>query len=267
MKKIMDIWETFEIESTDHLNKTFGSYATFDLQGGSNSKVSDIKVTTQKGNHFYIEAKHCPAQCGQFVLLPNIATKQFDYSPLNAVKINRYSQAIIDHMNSNFEKYKEAGTSGQEIIMKNGPDIFAAWIIQTYQNKGARFIITNNNIIIRIEDFSKYFYVTAKYRVKRSGSDSVGKRRVCAVSTYIKNNYPITSLTQDDKKLFITSKQYLHNSRFIIDGTEYMISKRDGNYEIRRLSNTFNANVIFSISAKENISGLSNQEFRSILIE
>lgn len=31
--------------------------------------VSDIMVTT-KSESFFIEAKQCPAQCGQFVLLP-----------------------------------------------------------------------------------------------------------------------------------------------------------------------------------------------------
>lgn len=263
----MAIWEDFEIESTEYLNKVFGSYAQFNLDGGSDSTISDIEVITKKGRRFYIEAKHCPAQCGQFVLLPDIATGRFVYSHLNATRINRFSQAIIDHMNNSFEEYKEAGTAGREIVMKNGPDIFAAWIIQAYKDKGARFIITNNNVILRVEDFSKYFYVTAKYRVKRSGSNSVGKGRIYAVSAYLKANYPISSLTQDGDKLFITSKQYLHNSRFIIDGTEYMISERSGNYEIRRLSNTFNANVIFSISTKAGVFGLSKQEFESILTE
>lgn len=63
----------------------------------------------------------------------------------------------------------------------------------------------------------------------------------------------------DDSKLFVTSTRYIHNTRFIINGTEYMFSERGSEYEIRKLSNTFNANVIFSIDLKTTRSiGYSN---------
>ena len=40
---------------------------------------------------------------------------------------------------------------------------------------------------------------------------------------------------------------------------------RDNYYEIRKLSNTFNANVIFSIELKSNDSGISIADFIFIL--
>ena len=261
----MATWENFEIDSTAYLNRVFGAYATFDCQGGSDSTISDIEVVTKTGKRFYIEAKHCPAQCGQFVLLPNVSTRKFEYSRLNATRVNTYSAAIMEHMNRYFDEYKEAGTAGRDIDIANGPAIFASWIVQAYKDKGAKFIITNNNIILPVEDFAKYFYVSAKYRIKRSGSASVGKGRISTVSRYLKSNYPVTSLNADGDKLFITSNRYLHDQRFVIDGTEYMISQRDRQYEIRRLSNTFNANVIFSIDVKPGVRGLSNSEFASLL--
>ena len=132
----MAIWENFENESAEYLRRTFGAYAQFDCKGGSDSTISDIEVLTRSGKHFYIEAKHCPAQCGQFVLLPNVGTRTFEYSRLNATRINAYSAAIMEHMNRYFDEYKEAGTAGRDVDIENGPAIFASWIVQAYKDKG-----------------------------------------------------------------------------------------------------------------------------------
>ena len=86
---------------------------------------------------FYIDVKHCPAQCGQFVLLPNIAAGRFEYSPLNVNRINNSARRIMEYMNEAFDEFREAGTAGKDIDMINGSEIFANWIIQTYKNKGA----------------------------------------------------------------------------------------------------------------------------------
>ena len=139
----MSTWEQFEIDCTRFLMEQFGEYATFIHQGGSDSTVPDIKVTTKKNKQFYIEAKHSPAQCGQFVLLPNIETKKFEYSRLNSTEINEFSQVIINHMNNNFEEFKEAGTAGKNIEFDNCQNVFNDWIVKTYKDKGVKFFITN----------------------------------------------------------------------------------------------------------------------------
>lgn len=262
----MSVWQNFEIDSTKYLNDNFGKYATFTHCGGSNSTMSDIQVKTKNNKVFYIEAKHCPAQCGQFVLLPNIETKQFEYSKQNINPINSYSTQIMQYMNNDFEAFKEAGTSGKNIEMTNGSNIFANWIIKFYKDKETHFFITNDFIILPIDYFEEYFNVTAKYRIKRSGSSSVGKNRINEVKTYIsQNNYQIDNFIIKDSKLFVNSNQNLHNSRFVLNGYEYMFSLRENKYEIRRLSNTYNANVIFSITSKKHINGISNNEFIDFL--
>lgn len=68
----MTVWEEFEIQCTNYLNKRFGDYAEFIHQGGADSTVLDILVNTNSGHSFYIDTKHSPAQCGQFVLLPKL---------------------------------------------------------------------------------------------------------------------------------------------------------------------------------------------------
>lgn len=262
----MSVWEGFELECTNYLNGRFGTYATFIHQGGANSTVPDILVKTKFGKQFYIDAKHSPAQCGQFVLLPNIETSSFEYSTKNVNQINAYAKMIIGHMNNSFDEFREAGTAGKEIEMQNGSRIFSDWIIQTYKEKGVKYFITNNFIILSIEHFSDYFNVTAKYRIKRSGSGNVGKSRLTPILDYIDTtDYVISDSRFEGDKLFVQSQQHLHDRRFIYQQYEYMFSQRGDEYEVRKLSNTYNANVIFSITQIERDYGLTDAEFIEIL--
>ena len=262
----MNNWEQFEIDCTKFLNEQFGEYATFIHQGKSDSTVPDIRVITKKNKQFYIEAKHSPAQCGQFVLLPNIETKKFEYSKLNSTEINNYSQTIIDYMNSNFEEFKEAGTAGKNIEFDNCQSVFNNWIIKTYKDKGVKFFITNNNVILPIEEFANYFDVSAKYRIKRSGSSSVGNGSMNKVLEYIKSKFSNIELKTTYDKVFIYTNDNLHNQRFVIGKNEFMISRREDYFEVRKLSNTFNANVIFSIELKTSKEGVSIADFIFILV-
>lgn len=260
----MAIWEDFEVECTDYLKKAYGDYAKFTHKGGSDSTVPDIYVETEHGS-FYIDAKHSPAQCGQFVLLPDISTGTFQYSPQNVNRINTYAKKIMEHMNKSFDEFRDAGTAGKDIVMPGDQDIFADWIIEIYKEKGARFFITNNQTILPIERFKEYFEITAKYRIKRSGSSSVGKSRIPAVKDHITHDYVVQDTRIDGDKLFVISREPYHNERFILHGYEYMFSLRDHEYEIRKLSNTYNANVIFSIKLKSGKRGMSPDEFISAL--
>ncbi len=262
----MATWEDFEIECTEYLNKRFGAYAKFIHQGGADSTVPDILVKTKTGATFYIDAKHSPAQCGQFVLLPNIETSTFEYSRQNANRLNAYATRIMEYMNYSFDEYREAGTAGKDIDMPDRDEVFSKWVIDTYKSKGARFFITNGFTILPIEQFQRYFDIAAKYRIKRSGSSSVGKSRIEIVSDYIsKHNYSVVKTRTEGDKLFVSSSKYLHDQRFILNAYEYMFSLRGQEYEIRKSSNTYNANVIFSIVKKEHTPGLSDSEFISAL--
>lgn len=261
----MSTWEQFEIDCTNFLNEQCGEYAKFTHQGRSDSTVPDIKAETKKNKQFYIEAKHSPAQCGQFVLLPNVETRQFEYSRLNSTEINEFSQVIIDYMNNDFEEFKEAGTAGKNIDFDNCQNVFNSWIIKTYKDKGVKFFITNNYAILPIEEFAEYFNVSAKYRIKRSGSSSVGSGNIDKVTEYLKSTFSNIELKTTYDKIFIDSNEDLHNKRFVIGRNEFMISKRENNFEVRKLSNTFNANVIFSIELKTNKEGISIADFIFVL--
>ena len=248
----MATWRNFEIDCTNYLNKKYGAYTKFVNSGGANSKAPDIIVKTNTGRFFCLEAKYCPAQSGQFVLQPNKFKNEFMYSSLNATSPNMSACIIIHHMNNFFDEYLGAGTKGKEIAFDNCTNIFYTWIIDHYKHKGVKYFITNNYIILPIERFPHYFHVTAKYRVKRSGSSSVGKSNLSTVINYIESSFEIHGYKYIGPKLFIKAPVGIHNTRFILNGIEYMFSLRERDYEIRKLSNTDNANVIFSIQLKSN---------------
>lgn len=262
----MKNWEKFELHCVEYLNNKFNTHAIFEHQGASDSTKSDILVKLKSGNSFYIEAKETPAQCGQFVLIPNIETREFEYSELNKNPLNNFSRQIIEYMNKDFDGFREAGTKGKELNINNSQEIFTGWIKQMYTDKNVKLFITNNNSILKIEDFQDCFDITATYRIKRSGSGDVGKQKLQVVQNYINsNNYEINEFRMDNKKLFVRSVNELHNKRFIFQGDEYMFSKRGDEYEVRKLSNTYNANVIFSIKEKEFLPAISEQEFINYL--
>lgn len=261
----MDKWEEFELKCTEYLNEKFGDYAEFLHQGSSNSTIPDILVHTKSGQQFYIEVKLSPAQCGQFVLLPNIETRTFMYSSKNSIALNIPAKKIINYMNKYFDEFREAGTKGKSIDIENGENIFSDWIVEKYREEGVKFFITNNYNIAPIDKFSEYFDVSAIYRVKRSGSSHVGKNKIESVKNFIKSNgYNIVEMRVCGDKFFVKSSENLNNKRFILSGNEYLFSDRNGEYEIRKLSNTYNANVIFSIRYTDK-AGIKDSEFIEFL--
>lgn len=263
----MDKWEKFEIAWTEFLKKTYGDVAYFERMGGSDSTKPDILVRRKNGTQFFIETKMCPAQCGQFVLLPDKATRTFKYSERNENPINEFAETIMRFMDRHFDSFVNAGTSGITLEFNNMEDVFCNWIMKIYREKDVEIFATNDFMALPLSDFPKFFNVTAKYRIKRSGSSPVGNTRVAEIVNYIKNNYAVFDIKANEEgAVFCKSTKNLHNLRFEHNGIEYMFSYREGIFEVRRLSNTFNANVIFSITLKHPTpKAMSKDEFEKHL--
>jgi hypothetical protein len=238
-------WRNFEEECATYLNDNYGK--KFQLRGNSDSTVSDIYFKNGK-IEFYIEAKMPNAQCGQFVLFPDLINRQFVYSPKNRTQENEYSMMIIEFMNKNFDLFCDSGTAG---IAINMPQIvFYNWIINYYNDKDARFFITKDYskyIIFPIENFSKYFNVSAKYRKKKSGSSSLNNANKADFEIALKRS----GIEYDLVGLEVYSSENLDGIKVSGDRFDYMFRENGDSYKVRRLSNTVNANVIFSIELKD----------------
>jgi hypothetical protein len=244
-------WKKFEQDCLKYLNETYGNERVrFSGLGESDSNTTDIAVKINNGYSFNIEVKSSSAQSGQFVLLPNLETSNFDYSPRNKYPINDESQAMISYMNNQFDRFHNAGTSGE--VLNIDESICFDWIIKYYKSKNVRFIVTGDDgqkIIFPIERFAEYFDVKAVFRVKKSGSSDPTDKNFNEIAQLVNQN--ISTIFKNNGKVFINSNLDLNNEK--IKGSIYKYQFKSSGYnvyEVKRLSNTNNANVIFSVELK-----------------
>ncbi len=241
--------EAFELQCYEHLKRTYETAKTkFYHEGGMNSTTSDIEVIKNGITDFYIEAKDSLAQSGQFVLLPNEETEEFIFSPRNKSEQNEMTDIIIEYMNNNFHRFNNAGTAGQSLGIDT--NIFADWIIEHYINKNVKFVISygRDYVILPIHKFSQYFQINATYRIKKSGSRESAIKDMPVVKDTINHLYPSAMYSHEGKKLFVNITENLTTDKFVLGDFTFFLSKQTQNkYEVRKLSNTYNMNVIFSI--------------------
>lgn len=259
--------EHFELLCYEHLKEFYKTDKTdFHHDGGMDSTKSDIAVIKNGKIDFYIEAKAALAQSGQFVLLPNEEKRCFIFSPRNHSKPNEMTDIIIDYMNSDFHRFNNAGTAGQALDIDT--DIFADWIVKHYKDKNVRFVISYDNdyVIFPISKFEQYFKIIANYRVKKSGSGKPAKKYLPEIEQMIKAYYSTTSFSQEGTKLFVDISEKITQDKFVLGKYTYYLSQQSsGSYEIRKLSNTYNMNVIFSIELIKAQDKNDLEEFKSNL--
>ena len=246
----MERWQEFEQECCEYLNQKYGnSHIAFRLSGASDANKPDIMLYKDGRHLFNIEVKMAKAQSGQFVV--KYENGQFVFSTANKTD-EEEAAAIIAHMNKNKEKYKDVTTTSIPIDME--VEEFSKWIVSHYLGKNEQFVITEGNkgfIIFPIEKYTDYFETTAAYRIKKSGSCEVSRNNVYDLKAYFKARKIPAVFSFVGKKLYMTGYKMRIKEKISVGKYDYMVSSIDehGCY-LRRLSNTNNANVIFSISLK-----------------
>lgn len=245
----------FELESLDYLINNYGNNEIkFIHHNTADSTGSDIEVIKNGNSIFFIEVKDTSAQSGQFVLLPNDVTRSFEFSPRNRSVPNEMTRIMIEYMNADYERFNDADTAGEELYID--PNIFTKWIIGHYKSKNVKYVISKriNMVICPIDKFGEYFSVSAKFRIKKSGSSEPSSKYVYSVIATLQNDYGLTDVYQyavnKKKKLFVNAPIHLSKVRFELGNYTYYLSPQEkSNYfEVRQLSNTRNKNVIFSIN-------------------
>lgn len=262
-------WEKFEKECYDYLKQAYQrTQNTITSFGKSDSNKPDIEIATPKQT-FYVEVKSDQAQCCQFVLFPNENTKSFDFSCGNKCSQGNNCSSIIEYMNKHYNKYCGVGSAGIPIDVDKS--ILYGLVADFHIEKNVRFFMTKNDkyLIFPLESFSNYFDIHAYYRRKPSGSSEPNQNS---------NNAEILSGLQQERiqgtltyrqtkpnktRCFIDTPQYLHAQRMLCD--EYTYQFKENSYskaislhenqvfEVRRLSNTSNPNVICQLTLKKGI--------------
>ena len=265
--------EQFELESLEYLRKNYRRNGIeFIHHDTSDSTGSDIEVIINGRSEFFIEAKDTAAQSGQFVLLPNDATRTFIFSPRNKSLPNKMTELMITYMNENYDRFNSAGTAGEALDID--PDIFTQWIIGHYREKRVKYVISKRNrmFICPIEKFGKYFEVSANFRIKKSGSTEPSGKYVDNVIAALKNQFKITDVYKQTvngkKKLFANAPANLSKVRFELGNYTYDLSPQAdaGHFEVKQLSNTRNKNVIFTINVKQEQLAADLEQFESELL-
>lgn len=248
-------WEIFERECADYLHRQYSinTGCQFIPSGGHNSHESDIHVKKGAMNLFSIEAKMGKAQCGQFVLFANDSTRKFTYSPRNEFPLNEFSQRIMDAMAADYDRYCAPSNDAMDI----DKNLFYDWIKNHYsEGRNTRFVITKGReyILLPINKFDQYFDVEARYRPKGSGSGDPPKKRINEVADALHAaSISFSNLAFDGDYLNVVISNPI-SDKFVLRGGEYRYQfKKEGEnvFNVRKLSNTRNANVIFSISLKK----------------
>ena len=260
--------EDFEIRCYEYLKKVYAAKnVTFNRKGGMDSTTSDIAVIKNNKVDYYIEAKDSSAQCGQFVLFPNEDSQTFVFSPRNHSKPNDMTDIMIEYMNHDFDRFNNAGTSGESLDIDI--NVFAGWIIEHYKDRNVKYFMSyaEEYVILPISKFASYFDIVAKYRIKKSGSGDPPKKDFEAIKSTIIKSYPTARFEENDKKLFVELYSSLKDDRFQLGMYTYYFSKqqKENTYRIKRLSNIYNMNVIFSIALKKGQDSNDLEEFEADL--
>ncbi len=247
---MVENWQQLEEQCFEYLKKKYPN-TTFIYYGKSDSTNPDILVKNYSSN-YYIEVKSPQAQCGQFVLIPNQQKSVFTYSAQNKSPSNKSTEIIMKYMNEHFSYYVSAGADGLDINIDKR--VFYDWIISYYSQKKVKYFMTEYNgfIIFPIDKFPAYFDVTCCYRVKKSGSSTPNQNNLIEIGHELKRNGIDFKFSKKANAYYVETSLNLSDYKITGLKYDYILRKEDStHFKIRRLSNTYNANVIFKIHLKK----------------
>lgn len=254
----MKQWEQFENESCQYIKNMLQGMATVRCLGKEDSTASDIKVTTKSGQTFFIESKRCPSQAGQFVVVPNLKRRLFEFSPKNKTSANRATALILRNISQDFDRFYGAGTKGEVINIDQ--DTLYNWVESHYKSLDVKFFITNDLAVSDISDFRKTFSVTATCRAKRSGSKPVPKKNFPEVLDFLKSELGGVRIQTFNNHLLWMPEVPPKVKTFELEDEKYFLSQVGSGYKVKKLSKTNNLSVVFSVDLKpgseDNLSGL-----------
>lgn len=250
-------WKKFELEVLSFLRHKLSNIpVVVEGFGKSNSHLPDIKITRQVDGSelFWLDTKLSPAQGYQFVV--QFTGDQFEFSEDNKATANEFSQGIIEHMNNHAHKYSNPGTAGVDLECNDR--LLRNWIISQCEIKNVRYIVTSTKldsfkVLVPVVDMDKYFKITARYRVKRSGSrDLAATHRSSAYDQLCKHlqgfGLEVGGSSIDGKRTIahIGSSSLFGEELYF--GDDYYLSAikgSEGDYYIKKRGRTQNANIIF----------------------
>ena len=258
-------WEELENKCFEHVKSSFGHAAVIEAYGKADSTKADIRVAAPSGD-FFVEVKAKSSQCCQFVLFPDDETGSFEFSDRNKVPLTPSCQKIIDHMNQNYDKYSRVGKKPIPINVESS--VFYGLVDEFYSAKNVKCFMTEGEeiMIFPAAKFPEYFEIAGFYRRKNSGSSEPNEAKnhaeiIQGLADYgIEGDVVYQSVSGKIRCLLHTDAK-LDGQRMMCDEYTYQFKdnphsqkvtkQKQHVFEVRRLSNTSNPNVICQLTLKK----------------
>ncbi len=247
------MWKDTEKDCFNYLvNHYERNGVKFTPMGDSDSTQSDILVTTRKSS-FYIEVKSPDSQCGQFVLFPDDKTKSFVFSSQNKVRETNNSRKIMDLMNNQYSYYSTG--DDYKYLPEGHENLYWDWVVDCYKNKDCKYVITKDRhgvfILFPLEKIREYFSIKGVFRIKKSGSSDLPKKYDDLIESILSSYSPESSFERRGKSFYVKNYKSSNYSFEQDDFSVLLVREKPSEYKVRKLSNTFNKNVIFTINLSE----------------
>ena len=247
-------WEIFQDEATDFLNNYFN--ADFRMEGGFHVTTSHISARKGIQPLTNIEAKFDSNDAGQIIL--SSEGNRFSFCEKSKNDSNKYSQEIIEYLNSNYSLFK--GTNTASIHVDISDVILFNWLKTIYSDKNVEWIISskkfnkltlNNLLFIPIDQIENYFDIRLVFRRKKTGNTQIPGKDIIDFKEQLDEITKDYQIKKTNNKYLLTTKSRL--SDFNI-GSKYLVSMTnvDCQYYIKKKDINTNPNIMFQLSLKDN---------------
>jgi hypothetical protein len=249
-------WEVFQNEATEFLSNYFNIHCS--MEGGFDATTSEITARNVNQVLTTIEAKFCPAQAGQIILLSD--GSKFTFSDKSKNTLNSYTQEIIEYLNANYSSF--SGTNSATIPVANiSYSTLFNWVKTVYSEKNVEWIIAskefcNLNVddlaFVPLNEIENYFDISVTFRRKKTGNDHIPGKDLPdfeAEMDLINENYQIK---RTNNRYLLTLNSRVSNFNI---GNKYLLSmtNQDCQYYIKKKDMNTNPNLVFQLNLKDTI--------------
>jgi len=255
-------WEVFQNEATEFLSNYFNIHCA--MEGGFDATTSEITVRDADQVLTTIEAKFCPAQAGQIILLND--GKKFTFSEKSKNSSNSYTQEIIQYLNENYQSFHGTNSATIPITTVSFKTLFN-WVKTVYKEKNVEWIIASNEfcnltdddtLFVPLNEMENYFDISIVFRRKKTGNDHIPGKDLFDFQEEMDLVNPNYQIKRTNNRYLLTLNTKVTNFNI---GTKYLLSmtNQDCQYYIKKKDMNTNPNLVFQINLKDNIEFKSEQ--------
>ncbi len=255
-------WEVFQNQATEFLSDYFN--INFSMEGGFDATTSEITVRNADQVLTTIEAKFCPAQAGQIILLSD--GSKFIFSDKSKNNSNSFTKEIIDYLNDNYELFSGNNSATIPITSISYSTLFN-WVKTVYKQKNVEWMIASkefcnltadDTLLAPLDEIENYFDISIVFRRKKTGNDHIPGKDLLDFQEEMDLINPNYQIKRTNNKYLLTLNSRVSNFNI---GTKYLLSmtNQECQYYIKKKDINTNPNLVFQLNLKDNIEFKADQ--------